>query len=144
MRVNQERIDFTVRIDSVTDELIIRRCCSLTDAIRLCRECSADKDEFIIDEVCKLSGREKTILPSHFSEMMAGRRAFPPDLIQPLEDVCSNYIPTRYMALTRNQELKPKRQAWELKAEAEKKRADEAEAKLRTIQDFFKGMPVKM
>ena len=42
------------------------------------------------------------------------------------------------------QELKPKREAWEIQAEAEKRRADEAEAKLKTIQEFFKWMPIKM
>lgn len=69
-------------------------------------------DKEIIDGIKKRTGHE--FQKSHFSETINGTRSFPPRYIQVLEDVCENLIPTRYMALSRNQELRPKKEAWQL------------------------------
>lgn len=140
----QPKIDFTVKLEDVTDELILRRCKHLGDAIRLCRDCSPLSDDEIIFEIEKRAG--KKIQKSHFSEALNGHRNFWPSLISDLEDICENLIPTRYMALSRNQELKPKKEAWELeneKLKAEIERLQyEREIEKRATAELLKNMGI--
>lgn len=140
----QARIDFTVKADDVTDHLIIQRCRSVSDSIKLCRDCSPLSDDEIIDRLVICSGREKTIQNSHFSEMLSGKRAFPQDCIPHLEDICGNIIPTRYLALIRNQELKPRKEAWELEIEQLKKELEMERFRNEAIQDFLRDKGLKI
>ena len=140
----QPKIDFSVKPEDVTDELILKRCKHPGDAIRLCRDCSPLSDDEIIFEIEKRTGRK--IQKSHFSEALNGHRNFWPRLIPVLEDICDNWIPTRYMALSRNQELKPKKEAWEienekLKGEIERLK-NEREIEKRVTTELLKNMGI--
>lgn len=135
----QAKIDFTIRPEDVTDELILKRCKNLRDAIKLCRDCSPLSDDEILYEIEKKTGRK--LQKSHFSEAINGwsGRNFPPELIQTLEDVCGNWIPTRYMALSRNQELRPKKEAWELENERLRQALADKEKELEIIKRWEQG-----
>lgn len=130
-------MDFTVNEEDVTDELILKRCKTLKDALRFCRECSPLSDDEILWELEKRTGRK--MQRSHFIESLHdGKRNFPPELIQSLEDICGNWIPTRYMALSRNQELKPKKEALELENEQLRAELEEARKEMEVIKRFIK------
>ena len=132
----QARINFTLKPEDVTDELILRRCRNLKDAVRLCRDCSPLSDDEILLAIEKRTSRK--IQKSHFSESLNNHdgRNFPPDLIQILEDVCENLIPTRYMALSRNQELRPKKEAWEQENDRLRQLLAEKERELEIIRNW--------
>lgn len=132
--MQQPKIDFNLKAEDVTDELILKRCKNLKDAIKLCRDCSPLSDDEILFEIEKRTSRK--IQKSHFSEALNGTngRNFPPELIQTLEDICDNWIPTRYMALSRNQELKPKKEAWEIENEKLRNLLAEKEKELEIIR----------
>lgn len=122
--MTQQGLKYHLDADDVTDELIQRRCRSLRGAIRLCRDCSPLTDKEIIDEIHKRTGYEYQ--QSHFTEALnGGKKNFDPDHISVLEEICSNWIPTRYMALSKNCELKRKKTALELELEARTAEADE-------------------
>lgn len=127
----------------VTDELILRRCRRLRDALKLCRDCSPLDDKEIIHLIKIRTGYE--FQKSHFSECVngIGNRNFPLDLIAVLEDICGNLIPTRYMALARNCELRTRKQALEI--ENEQLRAELAEAKkeMQVITKFLRESGVR-
>lgn len=129
---------FHVRVEDITDDLILRRCRNLRDAVRLCRDCSPLSDDEILYELEKRTGRK--LQKSHFSEALNGmnNRNFPLELIQELENICGNIIPTRYMALSRNFELKPKKEAWELENERLRKLLEEKEKELEIIRRWEK------
>lgn len=132
----QADLDFTIKIDDVTDELISKRCKTLKDAIKLCRDCCPLSDDEILYEIEKRTGRK--IQKSHFSESLSdSNRNFPPELIQTLEDICENWIPTRFMALSRNQELKPKKELLELELEKEKSEKEELKKKLEYFEELI-------
>lgn len=138
----QEKLTFIVKAEDVTDDLILKRCNTFKDALKLCRDCSPLSDDEILFELEKRAGRK--IQRSHFSESLSshGDRNFPPEIIQTLEDICENLIPTRFMALSRNQELRPKKEALELENEMLrdelKKKTEEFEA----IKDFLRDARV--
>lgn len=138
----QEKLTFIVNAEDVTDDLILKRCKTFKDALKLCRDCSPLGDDEILFELEKRAGRK--IQRSHFSESLSshGDRNFPPELIQTLEDICENLIPTRFMALSRNQELRPMKEALELENEALrgelKKKTEEFEA----IKEFLRDARV--
>ncbi len=122
----QEPLKYHLNAEDVTDDLIMKRCKTTRQAIRLCRDCSPLTDKEIINELHKRTGYEYQ--QSHFTEALnGGNKNFNPDHIPALEDICSNWIPTRFMALYRNCELKRKKEALEI--ELEKERADKEEYK---------------
>lgn len=133
----QAKLEFVVKPEDVTDELILKRCKSPQDAIKLCRDCSPLADKEILAEIAHRSG-DKEVEKSHFSEWMSGARNFPPKYIQLLEDICGNWIPTRYMALSRNQELRPKREAWELENESLRYQLAEKDKEIEIIRKWEK------
>lgn len=138
----QEKLDFITKAEDVTDDLIMRRCKNLDDAINLCRSCSPLNDKQIIEQIGKLSG-DNEMQKSHFSEAMNGcGRNFPPRYIKYLEDICFNWIPTRYMALSRHQELKPKKEAWELENEHLKRLLVEKNKEIEIISKWEKSKRV--
>lgn len=114
--MTQEGLQFHLNTDDVTDELIIRRCKSYRNALRLCRDCSPLTDKEIIHEIKKRTGYEYQ--QSHFTEgLNGGRKNIDPDHIPILEDICSNWIPTRYLVLSRNCMMKPRKEALEIALE---------------------------
>lgn len=120
----QQTLKYYLGADDVTDDLIQKRCRSLRNAIRLCRDCSPLTDKEIIDELHKRTGYEYQ--QSHFTEALnGGKKNFDPDHIPVLEDICSNWIPTRYLALHRNCELKRKKEALEIELDHEREEKEE-------------------
>lgn len=141
--MEEQVLNFSVNASDVTDELILKRCKSLKDAIRLCRDCSPLSDDEILYQIEKRTG--KKLQKSHFTECLnTGNRNFPPELIQVLEDICDNWIPTRYMALSRKQDLKPKKEALELEVEKLKEELEKERFKLQAISDFLKDKGLKL
>lgn len=139
----QRQIDFVLKLSDVTDELILKRCCNLKDAIRLCRDCSPLSDDEILFEIEKRTGRK--MQRSHFSEALSNsNRNFPPDLVQVLEDICENWIPTRFMALSRKQELRPKKEALELEIDRLKEELDKEQLKNQAIHEFLKDKGLRL
>ncbi len=135
----QNRLNFVVKPDDVTDDLILKRCKNLKDALKLCRDCSPLSDKEIIYEIETRSG--KKIQKSHFSEALnGGDRNFPPDLIQIFEDICENLIPTRFMALSRNQLLRPRREAWELENERLRAEIENERLEREAIKSFLRDI----
>lgn len=134
----QPKLDFTAKPEDVTDDLIVKRCRTLRDALKLCRDCSPMVDKEILDEIEKRTGRK--IDKSHFSEALTPGhlRSFPTELIQVLEDICSNLIPTRYMALSRNFDLKQKREALEIENDRLKSALDIQALELDAIKKFMR------
>lgn len=129
---------FTITPDDVTDDLILRRCKNFRDAIRLCRDCSPLTDKEIVDEFEKRGGK-KMQRPHFVDALNGGIHNVPPENIPLLEDICENWIPTRYMALSRNQELRPKKEAWELENERLKALLTEKENELDVIRKWENG-----
>ncbi|MHB8109790.1 MAG: hypothetical protein ACYDHW_07130 [Syntrophorhabdaceae bacterium] len=123
--MNQEALKFVLSPEDVTDDLIIRKCKNPRDAVKLCRDCSPLSDDEIRAAIEHETGR--LLDKGHFSQMINGQggRNFPPELMTVFEDVCGNWIITRYFALYRNCELKPKKEALELELENAQKEADE-------------------
>jgi hypothetical protein len=141
--MKQEALQLVVNPDDVTDRLILQKCRNLRHALKLCRDCSPLSDEEIIVELEK---RGKKMQRSHFIESLnSGPRNYPPDAIQDLEDICHNLIPTRFLALSRNCELRPKREAWEIEndrlreeIEARDRLIEQERQKTEAIADFIK------
>ncbi|MCE5208981.1 MAG: hypothetical protein LLG42_11815 [Chloroflexi bacterium] len=130
----QEALNFVVDPDDVTDELIVRKCKSLRNALRLCRDCSPLTDKEIINEIKRRTNYEYQ--QSHFTEgLNGGRKNIDPDHIAVLEDICFNWIPTRYMALSRNCELRPKKEAYEIALERERAEREKIQLKYETLME---------
>ena len=135
----QEALSFVLNSQDVTDELIVRRCKSLRHALRLCRDCSPLTDKEIINEIKLRTGYEYQ--QSHFTESLnGGRKNLDPDHIAVLEDICSNWIPTRYLALSRNCVLKPRKEAYEIALE---RKAEECEILRLQNQTLLEAIAVR-
>jgi hypothetical protein len=134
----QSSMDFTVKPEDVTDELILKRCRSFRDALKLCRDCSPLVDKEILDEIDRRAARKMD--KSHFSESLSGshNRNFPPELVQILEDVCGNLVPTRYLALTRNFDLRIKRDALEIENDRLRSVIDRQSSEIEAVKKFLR------
>lgn len=134
----QSKMDFTVKPEDVTDDLILKRCRSFRDALKLCRDCSPLVDKEILDEIEKRASRKMD--KSHFSEALSGsnNRNFPPEMVQTLEDVCGNLIPTRYLAITRNFELRPKKEALEIENDQLRAELAQRDVEMDAIKKFLR------
>jgi hypothetical protein len=141
--MNQEALKFVINPADVTDELIIRKCKTLRNALRLCRDCSPLTDKEIIDELKKRTGYEYQ--QSHFSEgLNGGRKNIDPDHIPILEDICSNWIPTRYIAISRNCELRPRKEAWEIENDQLRSELQQERIQHEAIKSFLKEIGAKI
>lgn len=128
----QESLNFVVNPNDVTDELILKRCKSVRNALRFCRDCSAFTDKEIIEEIKKRTGYEYQ--HSHFTEALnGGRKNIDPDHIPILEEICNNAIPTRYLNLIRNCEMKPKKEAYQIAYEQEKAEREKYQIRYETL-----------
>jgi hypothetical protein len=137
--MTQQPLRYYLNSEDVTDDLIMKRCKSLGNAVRLCRDCSPLTDKEIIDAISERTGYEYQL--SHFSEALnGGKKNFAPDHIPVLEDVCSNWIPTRYMALSRNCELKRKKEALEIELDAVRTERDELQKRYDITIEAFKAV----
>lgn len=132
----QEALNFAVNPNDVTDDLILRKCKSLRSALRFCRDCSPLTDKEIIDEIRKRTGYEYQ--HSHFTEALnGGRKNIDPDHIPVLEDICNNAIPTRYLTLIRNCEMKPKKEVYEMAFERERAEREKIQLKYETLMEVI-------
>ncbi len=111
--MKQDALSFRLNPEDVSDDLILKRCKNLRHAVKLCRDCSPLGDDEIVFRLDADHGVK--IQRSHLVEALnGGQRNFPLEGIQALEDLCGNTIPTRYLALSRNCELRPRKEALEL------------------------------
>jgi hypothetical protein len=141
--MNQESLQFVLNPEDVTDSLITKKCKTLRNALRLCRDCCPLTDKEIIEELRKKTGYEYQ--QSHFTEALnGGHKNFDPDHVRPFEDVCSNWIPTRYLVLSRGCEMKPKKEALELKVEALEKQLEQERVQHEAIKTFLKEIGAKL
>ena len=121
----------------ITDDLILRRCRSVRNALRMCVDCSPYEEKEIIARLAELTGYEYQL--SHFSEALnGGKKNLDPNHIPVLEKICGNWIPTRYLVITKGNEMKPKKAALEIENERLREELDREREKNRVIAEFMK------
>ncbi len=131
--MKQEELKYWLDPNDITDEMILKRCRCPRDAIRLTRDCSPLTDKEIIAYIKKRTQYEYQ--QSHFTEALSvgGRKNFDPDHVPILEEACENRIYTRYVALSRNCILKPRKDAYELALEAATAKYDQLNTKYEAL-----------
>ncbi len=139
----QEKFKYTITEKDITDNFILSQCNNFREAIKLCIECSNKTVDEITTEIKKRTGMQ--IQNSNFSDAMHGRnnRNFWNELIEALEEICSNWIPTRYLVLKKNLELKPKKEVLELENEQLKVEIEKKDREYKAIIKFLKDSGYK-
>lgn len=94
----------------------IEACEDEMDAIRLCRNHSHYRKDYMIAELIGMSATK-------FSRCMSGTYGFPAEKVEILEEVCGNMAPTQYRCWKKNIPLPETEKDRELR-EAEEQRAE--------------------
>lgn len=131
--MEQGNLHLNRRDGDLPDEYILR-CRDLKHALKLCVEVSGIPFK---DVAFQMDLPEKSI-----SRMLADNpddhRHFPPELINPLMNICHNEIPLRWQALTRNYGLHRLKSALELENERLKAVVHEQAKEMSIIKNFLK------
>lgn len=142
----QEELSFKVRPEDITDNYILSKCKNFRDALILCVECSDKDPKQIISELKKLNGYEMD--ESTFSKCLSRNtsqpRNFPSELVEALEDIAGNLIPTRFKALHRHFNLTPMKNRYELMIESLIEENKNLKNKVEVINDFLKDRDFKL
>jgi hypothetical protein len=138
----QGELKYSLTAEDISDEMILKRCGTSTrKALRLCVDCSPKDDKEIIAELKQKTGYEYQL--SHFSEgLNGGKKNIDPDHIPVIEEICGNWIPTRFLVITKQHEMKPKKAALELENERLRKALDDERKRNETIVEFLKGIRI--
>jgi hypothetical protein len=135
--MHQEALNFVLNSEDVADDLILRRCKSVRDSLKLCRDCCPLTDKEIIHQLKIRTKYEYQ--QSHFTEALnGGRKNFDPDHIPHLEDICGNWIPTRYMNLRRHHVMKPRKEAYEILLENKDKECERLRLQNETLLEALR------
>ena len=109
---------------------------TMLKAINVCMDVSGLQDDQIADVIGTSTG--------NLSKYRSGQYNYPPDRLIPLMEACGNMIPLRWLALRSGQKIAPLLSTVEQQRDAERARAEAAEARLETITKFLQQVGLRV
>ena len=122
-------------MDDVADSILAAKP-DLLAAINLCINVSGYQDQQVAEAL--------NVSITQLSKYLSGQHNFPPNLIIKLMKFCGNLIPLRWLALKSGQKIEPLLSTVEQQRDAERARAEAAEARLETITKFLQQVGLRV